>query len=145
MYERKIPLAIDCGLHLTKEVLNGKWKPALLNAIALEVKRPSQLLRLLPDATRRVLTVQLKELEDHGMIEKKVYSQLPPKVEYSLTEIGWSLMPIIDALNQWGDTHRDFLETVIMQNPKNAHTTKSACQLHLSLAAGQKSAPVEAT
>jgi DNA-binding HxlR family transcriptional regulator len=62
----------------------------------------------LPGATRRVLNVQLKELEAHGMVEKKVYAQLPPKVEYSLTAIGWSLMPIIDALNQWGDAHRCF-------------------------------------
>ncbi|SNR80675.1 winged helix-turn-helix transcriptional regulator [Hymenobacter mucosus] len=134
MYKRKIPLTMDCGLHLTKEVLNGKWKPALLNAIALGVRRPSEILRLLPGATRRVLSVQLKELEEHGMIEKKTYPQLPPKVEYSLTEIGWSLMPIIDALNQWGDTHRTFLETVIRQDPKVVHITKSACQLqHLSV------------
>ncbi|MDJ1501182.1 helix-turn-helix domain-containing protein [Xanthocytophaga agilis] len=87
MYERKIPLTIDCGLHLTREVLNGKWKPALLKAISLDIKRPSQMLRLLPDATRRVLNVQLKELEMHGMVEKKIFPQLPPKVEYSLTEI----------------------------------------------------------
>jgi DNA-binding HxlR family transcriptional regulator len=128
MYERKIPLTIDCGLHLTREVLNGKWKPALLNAISMNVKRPSEILRLLPDATRRVLNVQLKELEDHGMIEKKIYHQLPPKVEYSLTEIGSSLMPIIDAMNLWGDTNRSFLEDVISQNPKITQTSKSACQ-----------------
>ena len=127
MYERKIPLTIDCGLHLTKEVLNGKWKPALLNAISMDIKRPSEILRLLPGATRRVLNVQLKELEEHGMVEKKTYPQLPPKVEYSLTEIGWSLMPIIDAMNRWGDTNRQFLETVITKNPKIKQTSKSVC------------------
>ncbi|MBW8683134.1 winged helix-turn-helix transcriptional regulator [Chitinophaga rhizophila] len=128
MYERKTPLAIDCGLHLTREVLNGKWKPALLNAISMDIKRPSEMLRLLPGATRRVLNVQLKELEEHGMIEKKIYSEVPPKVEYSLTEIGWSLMPIIDAMNQWGDTHRSYLETVITQAPKIGEVSKSVCQ-----------------
>ncbi|MDJ1495050.1 helix-turn-helix domain-containing protein [Cytophagaceae bacterium DM2B3-1] len=127
MYERKIPLTIDCGLHLTREVLNGKWKPALLKAISLDIKRPSQMLRLLPDATRRVLNVQLKELEMHGMVEKKIFPQLPPKVEYSLTTIGWSLMPIIDAMDQWGDANRSFLETVITQDPKITQTAKSAC------------------
>lgn len=132
MYERKMPLAIDCGLHLTREVLNGKWKPALLNAISMNVKRPSEIVRLLPGATRRVLNVQLKELEEHGLVEKKIYPQLPPKVEYSLTEIGWSLMPIIDAMNQWGDANRQFLETVITQDPKITQTSKSAC---LSLSA----------
>jgi len=139
MYERKIPLTIDCGLHLTREVLNGKWKPALLNAIAMNVKRPSEIQRLLPDATRRVLNVQLKELEDHGMIEKKIYHQLPPKVEYALTEIGWSLMPIIDAMNVWGDTNRDFLESVITQNPRVTQTSKSVCNMLQMMDTDQKS------
>ncbi|KQM50117.1 winged helix-turn-helix transcriptional regulator [Chryseobacterium sp. Leaf201] len=139
MYERKIPLTIDCGLHLTREVLNGKWKPALLNAIAMNVKRPSEIQRLLPDATRRVLNVQLKELEDHGMIEKKIYHQLPPKVEYALTEIGWSLMPIIDAMNVWGDTNRDFLENVITQNPRVTQTSKSVCNMLQMMDTDQKS------
>jgi DNA-binding HxlR family transcriptional regulator len=130
MYERKLPLTIDCGLHLTKEVLNGKWKPALLHAISIEVKRPSEILRLLPGATRRVLNVQLKELEAHGIVEKKTYPQLPPKVEYSLTAIGWTLMPIIDAMNQWGDANRSFLETVITENPKNTQTSKSVCEFY---------------
>lgn len=57
MYERKTPLTIDCGLHLTKKVLNGKWKPAILRAISMEVKRPGGILRLFPGATRRVLNV----------------------------------------------------------------------------------------
>ena len=138
MYERKIPLTIDCGLHLTKEILNGKWKPAMLNAIAMEVRRPSEILRLLPEATRRVLNVQLKELETHGIIEKKIYPQLPPKVEYSLTEIGWSLMPLIDAMNVWGDTHRTFLENVIEQDPKIVQTSKSACKAYQQTVAKQK-------
>lgn len=130
MYERKTPLTIDCGLHLTKEVLNGKWKPALLHAISMDIKRPSEMLRLLTGVTRRVLNVQLKELETHGMVEKKTYPQLPPKVEYSLTEIGRSLMPVIDAMNQWGDANRSFLETVIKQDPKIGETSKSICQVY---------------
>lgn len=96
------------------------------------------MLRLLPGATRRVLNVQLKELETHGMVEKKTYPQLPPKVEYSLTEIGWSLMPVIDAMNQWGDANRGFLETVIKQDPKIGETSKSICQLYQHRAAERK-------
>jgi len=138
MYERKIPLTIDCGLHLTKEVLNGKWKPALLNAISMGIKRPSEMLRLLPVATRRVLNVQLKELETHGMIEKTIYPQLPPKVEYSLTEIGWSLMPIIDAMNHWGDENRKFLETVIIQDPRTSQVSRSTCQAYQHRIPGRK-------
>lgn len=119
MYERKIPLPMNCGLHLTKEVLGGKWKANLIYAIFQEIKRPSDLLRAFPDITKRVLSVQLKELEAHGIVNKKIYPQLPPKVEYSLTELGESLMPIIDAMNHWGDDNRAFLETVITQtNPQ---------------------------
>jgi DNA-binding HxlR family transcriptional regulator len=138
MYERKTPLTIDCGLHLTREVLNGKWKPALLSAISMGVKRPTEILRLLPDATRRVLTVQLKELEEHGLIEKKIYPQLPPKVEYTLTTVGWSLMPVIEAMNRWGDANRDFLEKVITQVPKIAQTSKSVCHSYRIMATEQK-------
>lgn len=113
MYERKIPVPIECGLHLTREVLNGKWKPNIMYAIAEGIKRPSDIQRALPDSTKRVLNVQLKELEEHGIITKKIFNQLPPKVEYSLTELGETLMPLIDAMNRWGDHNRSFLESVI--------------------------------
>jgi len=106
---------MECGLHLTKEVLNGKWKAGILKAITLNVRRPSEMLRALPDATKRVLNVQLKELEQHGIIKKKIYHELPLKVEYSLTKLGESLMPIVDAMNHWGDENRDFLKTVIQK------------------------------
>jgi DNA-binding HxlR family transcriptional regulator len=126
MYERKLPLPVDCGLHLTREVLNGKWKANLIYAISENIQRPSDLKRALPDATKRVLSLQLKELEEHGIICKKIYHQLPPKVEYSLTELGRSLLPVIDAMNHWGDQHREYLEGVIAAtNPQvqllNAH------------------------
>jgi DNA-binding HxlR family transcriptional regulator len=129
MYEKKIPLTIDCGLRLTKEVLNGKWKPALLKAISRDIKRPSEILKLLPGATLRVLNVQLKELEHHGMLDKKTYPQLPPKVEYSLTDLGLSIMPIIDAMDEWGDAHREFLEEVIGQDRETIKTSQSLKEL----------------
>jgi len=113
MYERKIPLPVDCGLHLTKEVLNGKWKANLIYAISEHIKRPSELQRAMPGATKRVLNMQLNQLEEHGIISKKIYHQLPPKVEYSLTPLGESLMPLIDAMNIWGDQNRSHLEKVI--------------------------------
>jgi len=113
MYERKIPLPVDCGLHLTKEVLNGKWKANLIYAISEKIKRPSELQRAMPGATKRVLNMQLNQLEEHGIISKKIYHQLPPKVEYSLTPLGESLMPLIDAMNIWGDQNRNYLEKVI--------------------------------
>ncbi|MEN0053871.1 MAG: helix-turn-helix domain-containing protein [Mucilaginibacter sp.] len=122
MYERKLPLPVDCGLHLTKEILNGKWKANLIFAIYENIRRPSDLQRAMPDATKRVLNLQLKELEEHGIINKKIYHQLPPKVEYSLTPLGLTLMPIIDAMNRWGDNNRTYLEAVIAKtNPELDH------------------------
>lgn len=127
MYERKTPLPLECGLHLTKEVLNGKWKANLLYAISVDIKRPSQILRVLPGAAKRVLNVQLKELEMHGLITKKIYHQLPPKVEYSLTPLGESIMPIIDAMNHWGDENRIFLRSVIAQGTLVDESHANAC------------------
>lgn len=110
---------MECGLHLTREILNGKWKSNIIYAISEQIQRPSEIQRVLPDATKRVLNMQLKELEEHGIISKKVYPQLPPKVEYSLTPLGLSLLPVIDAMNHWGNDNRDFLERVILEtNPK---------------------------
>jgi DNA-binding HxlR family transcriptional regulator len=130
MYERKTPLPLECGLHLTKEVLNGKWKANLLYAISVDIKRPSELLRVLPGAAKRVLNVQLKELENHGIIVKKIYHQLPPKVEYSLTPLGCSLMPIIDAMNHWGDDNRPFLKDVITQSTLTDESMRSTCSYY---------------
>ena len=125
MYERKIPLPFDCGLYLTREVLNGKWKASLIYAICEQIKRPSELQKAMPGATKRVLNLQLKQLEEHGIIAKKIYPQLPPKVEYSLTPLGESLMPLIDAMNHWGDQNRTSLEKVIADlNPHVMRTIK---------------------
>ncbi|RKS23143.1 DNA-binding HxlR family transcriptional regulator [Flavobacterium endophyticum] len=115
MYERKIPLSLNCGLDLIGEVLYGKWKVRLLWFINEGHKRPSELQRKIPDASRRVLTMQLKELEEHELITKKIYPVVPPKVEYSLTEFGKTLIPVIATLGQWGDEHEERLREVILK------------------------------
>lgn len=113
MYERKIPLNLICGLDLIGEVLYGKWKIRLLWFIHEGNKRPSELQRKIPDASRRVLNMQLKELENHELVTKKIYPVVPPKVEYSLTEFGETLIPVISALGNWGDEHEERLRLVI--------------------------------
>lgn len=75
--------------------------------------RPSALQRNIPGVSRRVLNVQLNEMERHGLIGKTVYSQLPPKVEYYLADFGRTLLPIVEAMTQWGETHRAHLEQVL--------------------------------
>lgn len=113
MYERKIAVNLNCGLDLVAEVLYGKWKIRLLWFINEGYKRPSELQRKIPDASRRVLNIQLNELEEHELIAKVIYPQVPPKVEYSLTEFGKSLIPVISALGHWADEHDDRLRAVI--------------------------------
>ena len=114
MYERKIIPNLNCGLDLIGEVLYGKWKIRLLWFINQGHKRPSELQRKIPDASRRVLNIQLKELEDHELISKKIYPVVPPKVEYSLTDFGMTLIPVISALGYWGDQNEDRLRRVIL-------------------------------
>jgi len=115
MYERKIQPNLNCGLDLIGEVLYGKWKIRLLWFIDNGYKRPSELQRKIPDASRRVLNIQLKELEEHELVTKKIYPVVPPKVEYSLTDFGKTVIPIIAALGQWGDEHEERLRTVILK------------------------------
>lgn len=108
MYKRKIPVDLSCGLELAREVLLGKWKMHLLYFIGEGNKRPSELQRMIPSATRRVLNVQLNQLEDHGLVSKKIFAELPPKVEYFLTDIGKSALPVIMTLGRWGENHQDY-------------------------------------
>lgn len=113
MYERKIPLNLNCGLDLVGEVLYGKWKIRLLWFINEGHQRPSELQRKIPDATRRVLNIQLKELEEHELVQKKIYPVVPPKVEYSLTEFGKTLIPVISVLGNWGDENEARLRSIV--------------------------------
>ena len=96
----------DWPIDATLDVIGGKWKPLIIYALNNETLRFSQLLdRLQPRITQRMLTKQLRQLEKDGLITRKVYTQVPPKVEYSLTELGKSLMPILDQLCVWGSEH----------------------------------------
>jgi len=119
MKDRKIPLNLNCGLDLIGEVLYGKWKIRLLWFINEGHKRPSELQRKIPDASRRVLTIQLKELEGHELVSKIIYPVVPPKVEYTLTDFGKTLIPVISALGNWGDENQERLLNVIMQTPES--------------------------
>ena len=110
MYQKKLPTVLNNGLGVFMEVLNGKWKVILLFHIQCGSKRPGELQRKIPDADRRVLDIQLGELVKHGLISKSVYSELPPKVEYELTPLGETILPIICKMNEWGEQHGKNIE-----------------------------------
>ena len=107
MYEKKIPENYDCGISIAIKVLGGKWKSLIIEYIHRGVRRPSELHRTIDQANPRVINMALKELEDYGMISKTVYPGLPLKVEYFLTRLGESILPVLDAMEQWGNQHRE--------------------------------------
>lgn len=92
-------------VNLTLKVIGGKWKPLLLWNLSQATRRFSELQRLMEGITQKMLTQQLRELEDDGLISRKVYPVVPPKVEYSLTEYGKTLQPVLNAMSKWGSNH----------------------------------------
>lgn len=92
-----------CPVELSLQVIGGKWKPLILWHLGTEgVLRFNELRRIMPLVTQKMLTAQLRELEADGLVRREVYAQVPPKVEYSLSELGASVMPVMRQLCAWG-------------------------------------------
>lgn len=91
-----------CPVSATLKIIGGKWKPLILYFISVDVNRFGQLQRMMPDCSKRMMTTQLRELERDGLLNRKVFAEVPPKVIYSLTETGESLRPLFGALSKWG-------------------------------------------
>lgn len=90
-------------VEVTLEVIGGKWKPMILWHLIQGTKRFSEVRRLMPQVTQQMLTAHLRELEGHGVVHRKVYAEVPPKVEYSATALGKSLEPILGLMHEWGE------------------------------------------
>lgn len=101
----KDPSCYFCPVEGTLDVIGGKWKPLIIWFLRKRVLRFSDLRRSIPGITDVMLTKQLRELEQDGVIKRKVYSQVPPKVEYSLTPLGKTIIPLLDALCDWAIEH----------------------------------------
>ncbi|MEP1206140.1 MAG: winged helix-turn-helix transcriptional regulator [Rhizobiaceae bacterium] len=99
---RKYSWKTGCDVEATLCVIGGRWKPILVCRLLSGRKRFGELCRLAPNATERMITLQLRELEADGVIKRHVYAQVPPKVEYEVTEFGKSLQPIIESMQAWG-------------------------------------------
>jgi len=112
MYKKKIPVRTECGLHVFKELLNGKWKLMLIYYIADGIKRPGALQKKIA-ADRRVMTKQLDELVKDGFVDKITFDTKIPKVEYHVTALGLSLLPLIISLESWGEKNRAVLEAAL--------------------------------
>ncbi|MGC4193119.1 MAG: helix-turn-helix domain-containing protein [Thermomicrobiales bacterium] len=104
--ERAYRMEIECPVELTLDVIGGKWKGATLYHLIDGPKRFGELRRELPRVTQRMLTLQLREMEADGLVHREVYPEVPPRVEYSLTEFGQTLVPMIMAMKSWGMVNR---------------------------------------
>jgi len=104
----------DCPVQITVKVIGGKWKLPLLWYLRDSEMRYSELQRAIPGITPKMLAEQLRELEHDGIVLRKVYPVVPPKVEYSLTPYGRTLDPILKAMGAWGERHlnRDAVKAV---------------------------------
>lgn len=103
MRERLSRMYDYCTTEVALEIIGGKWKLVILHNLFEGTKRFGELRRAMPHVTQRMLTRQLRELEEDGLVLRKVYAQVPPKVEYTLTNTGESLKPIVQQIDEWGD------------------------------------------
>lgn len=104
-YERKIPIDLSCGINIAIEVIGSKWKLCIIDLINKGVSRPKDLNETIEGINKRVLQQQLKELETCGMISKTIYPEVPLRVEYFLTEIGLTIIPILRSIEDWGNLY----------------------------------------
>ncbi len=118
-------LSTGCSVEACLEVIGGKWKGVILyHLMTSGVLRFNELQKLKPDLSPRILTAQLRELESDGVIVRKVYPVVPPKVEYSLSKAGESLKPLIRAMQKWGDEHLMRTNAPLKQRTKSATQDK---------------------
>lgn len=99
-----------CPVETTLTLIGDKWKVLILRDLMTGTKRFGELKKSIGDVSQKVLTAQLRDMEDSGLVNRKVYAEVPPKVEYSLTELGLSLKPILDAMMIWGNEYKNSLE-----------------------------------
>ena len=95
------------GVEAALEVMGGKWKPLIIYHLMTGRKRTSELRRLIPGITQKMLTAQLRSLEKDEIVSRKVYNEVPPRVEYEITSYGMGLKPSLDLLCYWGEGHLD--------------------------------------
>lgn len=96
----------SCNVEVTIDLIGGKWKPVILWHLMHNKKRFNEMRRMIPQITTKMLTQQLKELEEDGLVDRKIFAEIPPKVEYSITEAGLSVKSVLEAMCKWGRAYR---------------------------------------
>lgn len=96
-----------CPVETTLTLIGNKWKVLIIRDLLTGTKRFGELKKSIGSVSQKVLTSQLRSMEEDGLIHREVYAEVPPRVEYSLTELGWSLQPILDAMVSWGNNYKN--------------------------------------
>ncbi len=105
--EKELP---DCPVETTLMLIGDKWKVLILRDLLPGTKRFGELKRSVGSISQKVLTAQLRDMEESGLVNRKIYAEVPPRVEYSLTELGQSLKPILDSMENWGQGYKASLQ-----------------------------------
>lgn len=114
-----------CAMDVTMDYIGGKWKTVVLWYLRKDRKRFSELKRLIPNITEKMLSLQLKSLEKDGIVKRKLYREVPPRVEYYLTDFGKTLIPVLDEVARWGRTLAETRGKLIEKNKKRAGAAKA--------------------
>lgn len=101
---------LDCPLRLTMSLIDSKWKSCILDELRYRPMRPSELHKVLSEASPRVLDMQLNDMVQDGLVAKTVFPELPPRSQYAITPLGMTLIPIIDAMLEWGKRNKTLFE-----------------------------------
>ena len=113
-----------CPVEAALDVIGGKWKPLILWALGDEIMRFGELQKALPGINTKMLTKQLRALEEDGVIDRTVYAEVPPRVEYRITEFGKTLIPILEALCDWGADYLGIDDSASFQCPAKKEKMK---------------------
>jgi DNA-binding HxlR family transcriptional regulator len=100
----------DCPINFAMRMIGGKWKPVILHRIKIGINRFGQLQKAIPLISKQMLTAQLRELEEDNILVRKVYAEVPPKVEYSISKNGETLFPLLEAIENWGKSQQELLK-----------------------------------
>ena len=111
--KKEKPFISECPVETAMLLISNKWKIFVLNELLSGTKRFNELLRAIPSISQKVLTQNLRSMEEDGLVTRQVFAEVPPRVEYTLSELGDSLTPVIDALSAWGTRYREYAESRI--------------------------------
>lgn len=114
-FANKQALMDECPEVYAAHIIGGQWSLVICSWLLNGKLRFGELKKLLPTITERMLTLQLRKLEEHKIVKRTVYAEVPPRVEYELTAIGYELKPIVKLLEKWGDNHKKLSETEVTQ------------------------------